>query len=425
MPLGGIVTRLRSLDGLRGLAAFAVIIWHVSLVIPAFSNVVLRGAVPRRFRLEWWLTRTPFADLELGHEAVLVFFILSGFVLTLQVNSAALTGPKVRQYYVRRLARLYLPVWGALFLALLLALLVPRNPEAQSPWLAMHDAPSVKEVVSGLTLLAGSTTLDTPLWSLTLEVWFSLALPVLLVAARLLRVWRWWPVAVGLCIVASASALSLTPLLPASALGLAIQYPPVFMIGVVLALRYDTIAALVRRLPWPLVLVTAAGFTALQSIMVVSEPLEALLRGATLLGLALVVLAAIEYAPFVRMLEGRPTQWLGTRSFSLYLVHEPIVVATALAAGMTTWWPWLGVAGVLVPVVLGVTELFYRTAERPSHLLSKLAGTWALRGRSEATPGAIADVDTHEIPTQLTETAPDGSTVHARVDMSSTQAELG
>lgn len=384
--------RLRSLDGLRGVAAFAVVFWHVSLVVPAFADVILRGARPETLTLEWWLTRTPFADLELGHEAVLVFFILSGFVLTLQVNGTPLTGPTVREYYVRRLARLYFPVWGAVVLAVLLALLVPRNPAAQSLWLATHAAPSVKEIVSGLTLLAGSTTLDTPLWSLTLEVWFSLALPVVLIAARLLRIGRWWHLAIGLCIAASACALSVTPLLPVSALGLVIQYPPVFMIGVILALRYDTVAALARRIPWPLVLLGAALVTALQSIMVVSEIFETLLRAATLVGLALVVVAAVEYAPLTRALERRPAQWLGTRSFSLYLIHEPIVVAAAFAAGLTAWWPWLGIAALLVPVVLGVTEVFYRAVERPSHQVSKLFGRLVGGGRravSALAPGGV------------------------------------
>ena len=369
--------RYRSLDGLRGVAALAVVFWHVSLVVPAFTNVILRGEDPEQFTLEWWLTRTPFAAFEIGHEAVLVFFILSGFVLTLQFTSMPSTARSTRDYYARRLTRLYVPVWGAVGLAVLLAVIVPRDPSAESLWIATHDAPSALEVIKGLTLIGGSTGLNTPLWSLTLEVWFSLLLPVALIALRWMRVERWWVIAIALCIVASASALSIAPLLPVPSLALVLQYPPVFVIGIVLALRFDEIAVYARGLPWPLILAGVVGVTASQSIVVANEGVEALLRGGTLLGLTLVVVAAIEYSPLTKALSTRPTLWLGIRSFSLYLVHEPIVVAAALMVGAALWWPWLGIAVLLLPVILLVTEAFYRLVEKPSHKLSKRAGQWA------------------------------------------------
>ena len=45
------------------------------------------------------------------------------------------------------------------------------------------------------------------------------------------------------------------------------------------------------------------------------------------------VATAMVPGPFGRWLETRPMQAVGRRSFSLYLVHEPIVVATAFALG--------------------------------------------------------------------------------------------
>src|SRR5690606_24647298 len=72
----------------------------------------------------------------------------------------------------------------------------------------------------------------------------------------------------------------------------------------------------------------------------------------------------------------RPLQWLGTVSFSLYLMHEPIVVSVATLTPPT-------VAGVLVvlavgiPASFGVAVLFHRVVERPSQHLAGWAGRTA------------------------------------------------
>lgn len=369
--------RYRSLDGLRGVAALAVVFWHVSLVVPAFTDVILRGEEPAAGSVAWWLTRTPFAAFEVGHEAVLLFFILSGFVLTLQLNRGPLTSRRMREYYGRRLTRLYVPVWAAVGLAVVLALLVARNPNAPSLWLATHDAPSPTEVMKGATLLAGSTGLNTPLWSLTWEIWFSLTLPLILLTLRWVRMEKWWPVAIALCIATSASAAVVQWSLPIPALAMILEYPPVFVVGVIIALKWQQIISLTGHVPWLFGLVLVAAVTAAQSMVVASPLVEATLHAGTLIGLAFVVVAAVRYGPFGRVLEVRPVHWLGSRSFSLYLIHEPIIVAMALLVGAAAWWPWLLIALGTLPLILAGTELFYRMVERPSLRLSKKVGSWA------------------------------------------------
>ena len=54
-----------------------------------------------------------------GTGAVLVFFVLSGFVLTLAFTGPAKSGePRWANYYARRIPRLYVPVWAAIALAI-------------------------------------------------------------------------------------------------------------------------------------------------------------------------------------------------------------------------------------------------------------------------------------------------------------------
>jgi peptidoglycan/LPS O-acetylase OafA/YrhL len=61
---------------------------------------------------------------------------------------------------------------------------------------------------------------------------------------------------------------------------------------------------------------------------------------------------------------GSGLRWMGSRSFALYLVHEPIVVSAAIvgAGQINPLWS----VSIAIPVALAITELFYRFVERPS-----------------------------------------------------------
>jgi peptidoglycan/LPS O-acetylase OafA/YrhL len=78
--------RLRSLDGLRGVAAIVVVAYHSLLISPSLAEIVVNNqpAEPGSF----WdlLLHSPLRILIAGNEAVIVFFVLSGLVLTLQVR---------------------------------------------------------------------------------------------------------------------------------------------------------------------------------------------------------------------------------------------------------------------------------------------------------------------------------------------------
>ena len=74
--------RLIELDGLRGLAAVVVLIHHALETVPALAEVGARpGTVPTG-TFNRILTQSPLHLLWAGHEAVLIFFVLSGVALT-------------------------------------------------------------------------------------------------------------------------------------------------------------------------------------------------------------------------------------------------------------------------------------------------------------------------------------------------------
>jgi len=145
-------TRYPSLDGLRGVCALVVVVYHCLLVVPALS-IPADGSAPSAAASSatwspvWWLYRTPLRALWAGPEAVLIFFVISGFVLCLPLARSP-----VRQwatYYLRRFCRLYLPVWGAVGFAVLgagLALVLAFALAGSLPLLRAKPAQALREL---------------------------------------------------------------------------------------------------------------------------------------------------------------------------------------------------------------------------------------------------------------------------------------
>jgi peptidoglycan/LPS O-acetylase OafA/YrhL len=354
--------RLRALDGLRGVAAVVVLLSHVVYMsVPALGIAMAQGD-PAPPGLAHLAANTPLAVVWAGSEFVIVFFVLSAFVLT---RAALRAGEAWRPgaYYAARLVRLYLPVWAAVAFALLLAALVARPVAVALPnlTLAGYARPIGLETVCHALTLAGPVEpqLDSVLWSLHWEVVFSLLLPVLLLVAPALR--RQAPLlAAGALLAVSASwhPGAVTMLAP-------------FAVGVALALREDAIAGLRgRRIAG---LLAPAGALLLTADLWLPGADRGVGVGGALViaGAALLVVAPLVDPRAERALCRAPVQWLGRRSYSLYLVHQPIVISLAFGIGAPPIW-------VLLPLALGaslaVTAAFFAAVERPAQRAARAAG---------------------------------------------------
>ncbi|MDR6413631.1 acyltransferase [Pseudarthrobacter sulfonivorans] len=356
-------SRYTSLDGLRGLAALVVLVHHCCMVSPQLAEAAEGGEVGPAGSWVWWATVTPLHLMWAGSEAVFVFFILSGFVLTLPFvgNSQ----PSWAAYFSKRLVRIYLPVWASLVLALLAAWAFPRvaAPEFSS-WVNMHDdAPNV--LVDGFLLL-GTGSLNTPLWSLQWEMVFSLLLPLyLFVAVRIGRAWL--PSLVGLILLIAVG-------------GMMAMAPPVFLsmfgIGVLMASKREMLEKWGRRLgrrAWATLLV--ASMVLLCSRWMLPQLPMGIAMATT--GGALLIFAFIGSKSAITLGDNPTVQWLGTRSFSIYLVHDPIVVSVAFSMhGANAF----HVAVTSVSLSLLTAEVFFRLVERSSLRLARLAGQAVTNG---------------------------------------------
>jgi peptidoglycan/LPS O-acetylase OafA/YrhL len=364
---------MAALDGLRGIAALVVVAHHALLVWPA---LYAQYTVPNRGSRTWWLTFTPLHLGWAGREAVIVFFILSGFVLVLPYLSSSKVGTWPG-YLVRRLLRLYPPVAAALVLSVVLVAAFPRDvgPDA-TYWLRWHDIDLTwSGVLHDLLLVDGTGMVNTVLWSLRYEVAFSILLPLVVLLARRI------PARLALTLPASIGFVALGQ----HAGSHWAQWLPIFGVGVVMAVGRDDLRRLGERIEASAfrgVLWCALGAVAGALLLA-----EWVFRGVGVptatwfvaapplitLGGALTCFIVLGCPAVSRLCSGRVLQWAGRISFSLYLVHEPVVVSVA-----TLMDP--GALGAVVTLVVGgglsiaLAMAFHALVEAPCTRWSRNAG---------------------------------------------------
>ncbi len=176
--VGGTRSFLPAVEGMRACAAIGVVVTHVAFQTGINSGVA--GRILGRFDL-----------------AVAVFFALSGFLLW-RGHAAAARGlrsrPRTGHYLRSRIVRI-MP--GYLVAVVVILTLLPEARADFTVWLANL---TLTQIYVPLTLTAGLTQM----WSLSVEMSFYLALPLLALLARYLPVRARIPVIV---VVAAASLL--------------------------------------------------------------------------------------------------------------------------------------------------------------------------------------------------------------------------
>ncbi|BBZ11089.1 acyltransferase family protein [Mycobacterium branderi] len=171
--IGGVRSFLPAVEGMRACAAVGVVVTHVAFQTGHSSGV--DGRLFGRFDL-----------------AVAVFFALSGFLLWRGHAAAARglgPGPSTGHYLRSRVVRI-MPAY-VVAVVVILTLLPDAEHASLTVWLANL---SLTQVYVPLTLTAGLTQM----WSLSVEVTFYMALPILALLAARLPVRARVPVIAGL-----------------------------------------------------------------------------------------------------------------------------------------------------------------------------------------------------------------------------------
>lgn len=188
---------LTFLDGVRGLCALYVAIGHSRwLLWEGYA-----GFVQHKADVSFWYTVQVYfwSAFKFGHQAVLLFFVLSGFVIHLKyarkISETGGSDFEFWSYLKKRAKRIYPPFIFALFLTLTLDTLgekvlhLDKLYTGQTPYeLINHNVTSLH---SSITVFIGNILFlepyyfpafgtNGPLWSLGYEWWFYLAYPIFL-----------------------------------------------------------------------------------------------------------------------------------------------------------------------------------------------------------------------------------------------------
>ncbi len=150
-----------ALDLVRGLAALMVLLVHAR-----GDAFVEFGALPPDQRTH--LVAVLFGLTRLGQEAVLAFFVLSGFLVGGQLIDKCRRGTfDVRIYAIDRMTRILIPLIPACILTALVDYFLYATPP--------HAIQLIANMVGLNDVIAPTLAHDIPLWSLAYEIWFYVA----------------------------------------------------------------------------------------------------------------------------------------------------------------------------------------------------------------------------------------------------------
>ena len=349
------------LEALRGVAALVVVAWHLMIGLAPASSGLFGMPSDMQLHGHWWFF------LLNGSAAVSVFFVRSGYVIA--------RGIFARPGFAA-IARAMIKRWPRLALVCTIATTVSwmlfhfqlyhfRDVAAitGSPWLAdfayaglpAKFEPSLgwSMMVGGvLTFFDGTSTMDSSLWTMRAELIGSLM--VLGVSPALVPLRRWW------MSFLVAAMLSL-------AMVLAEQTVPQFLLGAWIARWLHE--GRPKLLVWQSVVIMVGASFLLGfrgpvgvydwlGILPLNKSIWHPLLWAPAAGVLILV---VECNPAIgRALSGRWARELGRLSFSIYVIHVPVLCSAGawafLAVRAADGWVSASLAAIVTTI--GVTLLF-------------------------------------------------------------------
>ncbi|MED0960105.1 acyltransferase family protein [Bacillus paramycoides] len=376
--------RYKELDSLRGIAAIIVLLGHFLALFPILGKKVMYSTFGACFSILWQ-----------GHSAVIIFFVLSGFVLSLPFYKG--TEFNYLKYLIKRVCRIYIPYIVILFIAIGIKLGI-HSKIGTIPglvqWGSWNIEVSFNRVMDHILFLRefNSDAFIMVIWSLVHEMRISIVFP--LIIFLLLRVN--WKVSIGIAMFLSVIGYLLMKNIPSefnmpvsTNYFITLHYSSMFIIGALLAKNREylvskIINSKVKYILLPLGLLFFSypriPFMLLSKLIgeIDYELYLIIIDWYICFGAVLIILSALSSKLFSKLLLIKPVQFIGEISYSLYLVH-PIVLLTTVH---------IFYGKISVPLILLISFLFtmvvsvlcYKFIEIPSIKIGRKLATKNSRG---------------------------------------------
>lgn len=371
--------RIESLDSLRGVAALIVVIFHCLTSYVIFYNG--NNHVFENKAMEV-ITLTPLKILWAGNEAVLLFFVLSGFVLSLPVFNGK---PQLYSaYIVKRFFRIYIPYLVIMLVSTLLAVTFfdfKENAGLSEIYENRWDHKvTLKAFVSFLFMIPEDiTNVNGVVWSLFHEMRISIVFPLFVFIIYKFKFIKSFTLSMALIILGIALFQGLKTLTGNefvasiwSDFTMSAWFTVFFVLGSFLA-KYRNRLEFINRTKWwvklgmfvfSLILINSKGF-----LIPLNLNFWMIQQGIALVGILILFTVILNSELADKLLTQKPLLWLGKVSYSLYLVHVPIIMVTTVFLGnLIPLELSFGVAVILSLVVAGIA---YNWVEAPTIKIGK------------------------------------------------------
>ena len=311
--------QIQSIEMLRGIASFMVLLYHLTnnpVYIPANSALHIAG--------RW------------GWTGVEIFFIISGFVIPYAMYAKGYALRDFPVFFKKRIIRIEPPYLLSIILVLVLNFVSTLSPYYRGAPFSV-DWANVLGHVAYLNVFTGGTWLSPVYWSLAIEFQYYLIIALAFTwvssPVRGYRLAFYGLFAVSAFVLGGSGSFIFT-------------FSAYFLIGIVLFQYFSGI-------------IGQGEFLALQ---VVSLGLVSYRFGWELMGISLATVLAILFVKKVP----RPLLYLGTISYSLYLIHVPVGGRIINISEVLIKNPLLRQVMVLVAVAvcLVAASMYYRVVEK-------------------------------------------------------------
>jgi len=367
--------RYQVLDSLRGIAAMSVFLFHITMVLPDSWR---EGVIWNSINL------SPLHLFITGDQPVILFFVLSGFVLSIIFFSERKI-PYI-SFVIKRIVRLYFPYVISIVFAIILFLWLSRGGIASlgklfnKLWI---DQINMKMVVDHFLFIGNYNiyAFNIVIWTLIHEMRISFIIPILVLLANRFS----WKVnlalGIGLSMVGAGFHLIFQE--PYQPVYKTFLYILMFIVGILLSKNRFYLISKYRSLTNKRkMLLTVIGSVLYIYADFLRNPL--LIDWVTTIAVAILLIILLSSPLASKILLWKPFQFLGEISYSLYLYHLPILLGLIyLFYGKL---PLLIIVSLSLLITIIVSRVAWRIIEKPS---IKIANTLSHKFTIKYAPSVI------------------------------------
>ena len=362
-------SRLVTVDALRGVACLWVALFHIGAFL---QRGLWTGWVPLLAPTEPLPLRALGLASRLGFQGVSLFLVLSGFCLAFPMfrrTTARNERVPLAAFARARLLRILPPYYASL--AVLWALTAAWAPARWAIFAPIEAWDVAVHAVLVHNLVPSSMlSIDGVYWSLALEAQLYVVFPLLLALGR--RVGFAWVAGacLGLALAYPAFLARALPDLAGDAWPVFYESLPArigeFATGMLTAaLVVRGAPALVARVAWVLAFLWLPASYVVHVTRTVELPID---KPACALSFAAWIYLAVQHEPKAPAWALRALAHVGTVSFSLYLIQQPLLLAARpsfAALDLSSGAAWALAVGAGVPVLIAAASGFWFLFEAP------------------------------------------------------------